>query len=309
MKNLRVDRENFRMAVGVLVVIVILLSSIAFSVRERHTALVMRFGKLVRVEADPGLHWKLPWPIDKLVLIDGRRRVFDTRHSEMLTRDKKNVILLSYASWQVADAELFYKAVGTIAEAENKLDGIVTNAKIGVLGRYDLSALVSTNPEELRTDAIEAEILGSVKESARAKYGIDVGQVGFKRLSLPEENIESVFDQMRAERAKVAAGLRAQGERDAAVLRAETDLEVAEVVATAREEAAKVRGEAEAQAAEIYAKAHSAAPELFRIVRQLQSLEKVMGADSTLIMRTDKAPFNVLNGPEELGFEPLGGRN
>lgn len=303
------SREMFRMAVGVLAVVVILLSSMAFSVRERHTVLVTRFGKLVRTEVEPGLHWKLPWPIDKSVLVDGRKRVFDTRHSEMLTRDKKNVILLSYTSWQVADSELFYKSVGSIEEAEKKLDGIVTNAKIGVLGRYDLSALVSTKPEELRTDAVEAEILAAVRESAREKYGIDVDQVGFKRLSLPEENIESVFDQMRAERAKVAAGFRAQGERDAAVLRAETDLEVAEVVAAAREEAAKVRGEAEAQAAEVYAGAHSAAPELFKMVRQLQSLEKVMGPESVLIMRTDKAPFNVLNGPLELGIGPSSEEN
>ncbi|MGB1159371.1 MAG: protease modulator HflC [Porticoccaceae bacterium] len=271
--------------------------------RERHTALVMRFGELVRTETQSGLHWKLPWPIDRVSLIDQRKRVFNTRHSEMLTRDKKNIILLSYASWEVTDAELFYKAVGTIAEAEKKLDGVVTNAKIGVMGRYDLSALVSTDPKQLQTEQIESEILASVQESARAKYGILVDQVGFKRLSLPEANIKSVFDKMRAERGKVAAGLRAQGERDAAVLRSETDLEVASVIAAAREEAAKVRGDAEAQATEIYARAHGAAPELFKMVRQLQSLEQVMSKDVTLIMRTDKAPFNVLNGPQELDIK------
>jgi len=302
-KNFQFNRDDMRMAVGILTVMVILLSSVAFSVRERHTALVMRFGELVRTETQSGLHWKLPWPIDRVSLIDQRKRVFNTRHSEMLTRDKKNIILLSYASWEVTDAELFYKAVGTIAEAEKKLDGVVTNAKIGVMGRYDLSALVSTDPKQLQTEQIESEILASVQESARAKYGILVDQVGFKRLSLPEANIKSVFDKMRAERGKVAAGLRAQGERDAAVLRSETDLEVASVIAAAREEAAKLRGDAEAQATEIYARAHGAAPELFKMVRQLQSLEQVMSKDVTLIMRTDKAPFNVLNGPQELDIK------
>lgn len=302
-KNFQFNRDDMRMAVGIVTVMVILLSSVAFSVRERHTALVMRFGELVRTETQSGLHWKLPWPIDRVSLIDQRKRVFNTRHSEMLTRDKKNIILLSYASWEVTDAELFYKAVGTIAEAEKKLDGVVTNAKIGVMGRYDLSALVSTDPKQLQTEQIESEILASVQESARAKYGILVDQVGFKRLSLPEANIKSVFDKMRAERGKVAAGLRAQGERDAAVLRSETDLEVASVIAAAREEAAKLRGDAEAQATEIYARAHGAAPELFKMVRQLQSLEQVMSKDVTLIMRTDKAPFNVLNGPQELDIK------
>jgi membrane protease subunit HflC len=296
-------REAFRMTVGIVAVLVILLSSMAFSVRERSTVLVTRFGELVRTETDPGLHWKFPWPIDRAIAIDGRKRVFNTRHSEILTRDKKNAILLSSASWHVADPERFYKAVGTIEEGERKLDGIVTNAKIGVLGRYDLSALVSTNPDELRAEEIEAEILAAVQETARSKYGIDVDQVGFKRLSLPEGNIASVFDQMRAERKKVAAGFRAQGRRDAAILRSQTDLEVAEVVAAAREEAAKVRGESEAQAAEIYATAHDAAPELFAMLRQLESLEKVIGERSTLIMRTDKAPFSVLNGPEPLALD------
>ena len=294
------NREAFRMTVGIVAVVVILLSSMAFSVRERHTVLVTRFGELVRIEDEPGLHWKFPWPIDRAVPIDRRKRVFNTRHSEMLTRDKKNAILLSYASWQVADPELFYKAVGSLDEAEKKLDGVVTNAKIGVLGRYDLSALVSTRPEELRAEEIETEILEAVQNSARSKYGIDVDQVGFKRLSLPEGNIPSVFDQMRAERRKVAAGFRAIGKRDAAALRSKTDLEVAEVLAAARQEAAKLRGEAEAEAAEIYSAAHKSAPELFEMLRQLESLEKIMGERSTLIMRTDKAPFSVLNGPEAM---------
>jgi len=289
-------REYFRMFVGVLAVLVIALSSTAYTVREEHTALVTRFGKLLRVVEEPGLHWKLPWPVDKTELIDGRARVFETRHSEMLTRDKKNVILLSYAVWRVADPVLFFKSIGSLEEADKKLDGLVTNAKIGVLGRYDLSALVSTTEDDLESDAIEDEILTAVSESAREKYGVAVLKVGFKRLSLPAENIESVFAQMRAERQKVASGYRAQGERDAAVLRAETDLEVAELKAEAEEESARIRGEAEAQAAEIYAAAHDRDPELFRFLRQLESLKRVVGENATMLFRTDAPPFSVLHG-------------
>lgn len=303
-------RELFRMAVGLLVVAVIALSFTAFTVRERQTALVTRFGDLVRTVSEPGLHWKLPWPIDRTAIIDMRSRVYDSRHSEMLTRDKKNVIVLSYAVWHVADAERFYKSIGSLEEADKKLDGLITNAKIGVLGRYDLKALVSTAPEDLKGPQIEGEILAAVSEPARDKYGIEIEKVGFKRLSLPSENIQSVFDQMRAERKKVASGFRAMGERDAAELRAETDEEVAKIKSEAEEESARIRGEAEAEAARIYAAAHDKNPELFRFLRQLDSLEKIIGENATLIFRTDKAPFSVLNGferpaepvtPEEVG--------
>ncbi len=302
------NRELFRMVVGVLAVLVIALSSTAFTVREEHTALVTRFGKLVETVEEPGLHWKLPWPIDRAIDVDGRTRLFNTRHSETLTGDKKNVILLSYAVWRVADPELFYKAVGTIEEADRKLDGVVTNAKIGVLGRYDLAALVSTTPEDLKGDQIEAEILAAVDEAAREKYGIEIRKVGFKRLSLPEENIEAVFGQMRAERRKVADGLRAQGESEAAKVRSETDVETAEIKAEAREEAARLRGEAEAEAASIYAAAHGAEPGLFAFLRKLESLEAILGPDAAVILRTDQAPFDVLHGIDAHSFSTRTGK-
>ena len=301
------QREFLRWAVGIVAVVVIALSSAAFTVREQHTALVTRFGRLQRLVEQPGLHWKWPWPVDRAVLLDGRTRVFETRHSEMLTRDKKNIILLGYAVWRIAEPVLFYKAVGSIEEADKKLDGIVTNAKIGVLGRYDLAALVSTEPADLKGEEIEREILASVSESALAKYGIEVQHVGFKRLSLPAENIESVFNQMRAERQKVAAGWRAQGERDAAVVRSETDLEAARIKSEAREQAAQIKGEAEAQAARIYADSHGADPDLFLYLRELESLTQVLGSESSLILRTDAAPFRVLNGPDAY-FERAGAK-
>ena len=100
------------------------------------------------------------YPFEKRV--DLRTRVFNTRHSETLTRDKKNIILLTYAAWHVTEPLLFHRAVGTIAAAEVKLEGLVTNAKIGVMGRHDLSALVSTDKSKLAVDQIEAEILAEL---------------------------------------------------------------------------------------------------------------------------------------------------
>lgn len=289
-----VNNDLLRRVAGFAAIALLALYATTYTVREEHAGLVSRFGKPVRTTTEAGLHWKLPWPIERAAVVDLRTRVFDTRHTEMLTRDKKNVILLSYAVWHVADPLRFYRAVGTLDAGNDKLDGLITNAKIGVLGRYDLDALVSTDEETIRTDAIEAEIREATLSTARDKYGIEVEQVGFRRLSLPEENTSFVFDQMRAERQQFAAMHRAQGEREAARIRSEADLEKARILAEANEEAARIRGDAEAEAATIYAKAHRADPEFYAYLRQLESLEKVLGKDATVIMRTDSEPFQLI---------------
>ncbi|HJM56277.1 MAG TPA: protease modulator HflC [Planctomycetota bacterium] len=289
--------NTLRWIVGSLAVAITVLSAVTFTVREEHSALVTRFGKPLDEVSAPGLHWKLPWPIERTTTIDRRTRVFNTRHAEVLTRDKKNVILLSYAVWRVADPWSFYRAVGSMEGAANKLEGLIIDAKTGVLGHYDLSALVSTDEELLAVADIEADLLTAVQAKAKETYGIQIDHVGFKRLSLPESNITSVFAQMRAERQRSAAVFRADGDRQAAQVRAEADLEVARILAEASETAAKTRGKAEAEAASVYAAAHGEDEEFYRFVRQLEALETLLGTGATIILRTDSAPFGLLEAP------------
>lgn len=283
-----------RAIAGVLAVVVIALSATGFVVREGEAALVTRVGAPSAVLTDAGLHWKLPWPVDAAVRIDLRRRVFETGHSEMLTRDKKNVVMLSYAVWRVSDPLLFHQAVGSVEGAEVKLDGLITNAAIGVLGRYDLSAIVSTDPSTLRLDALQEELIGSTREVAAERYGIAIERIAFKRVSLPEENTVSVFDQMRAERRQVAAKFTAEGEQEASRIRSEADLEAARIRAEGSEQAARIYGEAEAEAARIYAEAHNVDPELYRFLRSLETIDQVVGPQTTVILRTDSEPFRLL---------------
>jgi len=287
-------RNVLRIVAGLLVVFAILFFGITYQVREGNKAVVTRFGRPVKVVQEAGLGWKWPWPFEYAVIIDSRRRVFDTRHIEMLTRDKKNVILLSYAVWSVDDPLKFYQSVGSVEAAEAKLDGLITNYKISVMGKYDLKALVSTEKSDLKVDQIEKEILASVEEQAKDKYGITVEQVGFKRLSLPEENVKNVFKQMRAERAQYASRYRAEGEREASKIRSETDLKAAQIRAEAKEKAAQIRGDAEAEAAKIYSEAHSLDPEFYRFVRSMESLNKLIGNQTTVVLRTDSEPFSFL---------------
>ncbi len=288
-------RDNFlRYGLGAIILIGLAFFAFTWQLREGQVAIRLRLGRAVDVVQSAGLHGKLPWPIERVVLLDGRKRVLDTRHTEMLTRDKKNVILLSYVVWRVSDPLRFYQSLGSVEAADAKLDGLVTNAKISVLGGYDLSALVSTTADDLMAEQIEQAILADVTVKASEKYGVAIEEVGFQRLSLPEGNTRYVFEQMRAERKQYAARFRAEGEREAAKIRADTDLEVAQIRAEANEEAARIRGEAEAEAAGIYADAHSLDPEFYRFMRSLESMEKVLGKKSTVVLRTDSPPFQLL---------------
>ena len=179
-----------RWAVAVAVVIAVLLSSVLFTVPEGQVAVVTRFGAPVRVYQDAGLHAKLPVPFERAYVLDARCRLYETRLAETLTRDKKNVILVTYTLWRISDPVRFLQAVGSIAAAEAKLDGVVTHAKNAILGNYDFAALVASNPQEQKLDEIEANnMLAEVREEAQRRYGAGGVQVGLQRLALPTKNV------------------------------------------------------------------------------------------------------------------------
>jgi membrane protease subunit HflC len=291
-------QRYLRAAVGSLALAAILYSAMAVVVRQGQAVLVTRFGRPIRAATDAGLHWKLPWPIDQASLLDMRRRVYETGHTEMLTRDKKNIIARTFVVWRIGDPLAFTQAVGAEDGAEGKLDGLLTNAAIGTLGGHDLSALVSTNPADLQTDQIEAELLGSTAPVALHNYGVAIEQIRLERIALPEENVSAVFDQMRAERRQFAAKFEAEGELEASRIRSEAELEAARIRAKGSEEQARIRGESAAQVARTYADAHKVNPELYRFTRSLESIDKLVKSNSTLILRTDSEPFSLLQSKD-----------
>src|ERR1700692_4747655 len=174
----------------------------------------------------------------------------------------------------------------------------MTNAAIGTLGGHDLSALVSTNPGDLQVDQIESELLASTAPMALRNYGVTVEQIRLERLALPAENVTAVFEQMRAERRQFAAKFEAEGEREASRIRSEAELEAARIRAKGAEEEARIRGTSAAQVAKTYASAHRVNPELYRFTRSLDSLDKLISGNTSLILRTDTEPFSLLQNKE-----------
>lgn len=285
-------QRTLRAVMGSLALLAILFSATGVVVREGEAVIVTRFGHPLRTATEAGLHWKLPFPIDEVTRLDMRRRVYQSGLTEMLTRDKKNVIARTFVVWRIGDPLVYTQSVGAIG-GEAKLEGLLTNAAIGTLGGHDLSAMVSTNPADLQVDRIEGELLASIQDPAAKNYGVTIEQVRVERLALPEDNVAAVFEQMRAERRQFAAKFTAEGDLEASKIRSEAELAAAEIRAKGAEEEARIRGESAAQVARTYADAHRVDPDLYRFTRSLESLGKIMSPSTSLILRTDAEPFTL----------------
>ena len=298
--------DPLRLIIGAATVGALLIYAVSFQVHEGEAVVVVRMGKPVRVADSAGLHFKAPWPVAAAIALDTRQRIVTTPQTELLTRDKKNIVLTTSATWRVVDPVQFLRSVRSIQSADDKLQGLITNANIATFGRYDLSALVSTDPGTLSIDAIEADVLQAVNAVAILRYGVRVQTLGFRRVSLPEQNIPFVLEQMRAERRQFAAQFRAEGALEAARIRNAADLEAARLIAQAEEEATRIRGKAEAEAAQIYARAHAAAPEFYAFIRAIESLQHVVGENARLTLRTDVAPLSLLKSAPDMARSGAG---
>lgn len=287
-------RNVFRWTIGGLCVLLLALSSTAYTVREGHEVVVTRFGRPVRAESAPGLHWKFPWPIDQAAPVDLRSRVVDTPHNEVMTQGKEPIIVLSFAQWRVADALLFHRAVGSVEQADDALTLLLSAKQGATLGNYPLQALASVDPDTLAIQGIEEEVRLACDTEARENYGIEVEAFSIRRLSFPKDNIAFVFNTMRAERNLISGEIRSRGEEEAANIRGLTDLEVQEIQSASIEEAARIRGESEAAVSKMLAEAAEKDLDFFRFWTRNEAAREISWENASMVIRSDMPPWNVL---------------
>lgn len=290
---------TLRFLLGLMILSLLVFKAFIIPLPEGYAAVTTRFGKPQQTLKEAGPHFVWPWPVGKTYLFDIRKRVYNTKFTQTLTRDKKSIILLTYIVWQIDDPLIFLQSVGTPENAESKLDSMISSSKNNVVGGYELTNLVSTDIEQLKLAEIEDLIKQEVAQSAKANFGIEILELGIKRLAYPERNVEAIFGQMRAERNQVASRYRAEGRMKASMILSETDLEISKIKSEASKKAAEIRGQAEKEAAEILAQAHLESQEYFRFVKSLEAAEKISGPGSIFILRSDQPPFNTLLSHEE----------
>jgi modulator of FtsH protease HflC len=271
-----------------------ILRSSFFMVDETNYAIVTTFGKPVRTITEAGPGWKLPAPFQSVLLFDKRLQIFDPRPTETFTKDKKNLVVDSFACWRIAEPQVFLSKAGSISGAENSLAALLASEMSSELGKHELSDLLSINPEDVKLDRIVGAVTERCAETAGKDYGIRVVRTGIKRINLPPENKQSVYERMRAEREQKAREYRAEGQKEATIIRARTDLEKRQILSAAYKEAQTLKGEGDAEALRIYAEACDQAPDFYRFIRTLTAYKEILNRDTTLVLSADSDLMRLL---------------
>jgi membrane protease subunit HflC len=274
---------------AIVIVLAIIAYSCLFTVSQVAQALVLQFGKPVRLVDVPGLHAKLPW--QDVIQYDHRILDFEPPAEEVIAADQKRLVIDTYARFRITDALQFYQSVGTEEVARTRLGSIITGALRRVVGGVELQAVISE-----RRASIMRQIRDEVNTQSKG-FGIDVVDVRVKRADLPEENSQAVFDRMKSERQREAAQYRAEGARQAQEIRADADRQRIEILADAQKQSQILRGQGDADNIRISANAYNTDKDFFTFYRSLEAYrEGLSGPGTTLVLSPDSAFFKYLDG-------------
>ena len=259
-----------------------------FIVDETQQVVILQLGKPVKTVTEPGLNVKLPFPFQEKITFDDRLLEYDSPPEEILSKDKKSLIVDNYVRWKIVDPLQFLKTVQAIPTAKSRMDDIVYSELRRELGTHDMVEIITENREEIM------DIVTRQSNSATLAYGISVVDVRIRRVDLPAENEESIYARMEAERKRQANKFRSEGEEEAQKIRSATDRDKTIILADAYKEAEKIRGEGDARAVQIYARSYSADPKFYEFVRTLDTYKKVVDDKTTLVLPSGSKLFKLL---------------
>ena len=277
-----------RFSIAIFTLIILFVLSTIIVVDETEQIVILQFGKPIQTITDPGLNFKFPAPIQVSNSFDKRLLEYDVPPEEILSRDKKSLIIDNYVRWRIVDPLLFLQTVRAIPTAKTRLDDIVYSELRQELGNHDMAEIIT----ETRELIMEKVTIASNEETS--KYGIEVIDVRIRRVDLPRENEASIYARMEAERKRQANKFRSEGEEEAQKIRAATDRDKTVILAEAYKTAQKIRGEGEAEALDIYAKSFSKDPDFYEFLRTLETYEKVIDKKTTLVLPGDSKLFKAL---------------
>ncbi|TAJ22397.1 MAG: protease modulator HflC [Nitrospirae bacterium] len=273
--------------IGVVVLLFVLGASPLFVVDITQTAIVVQLGKPQRNITEPGLKVKMPF-IEEVTYFDKRLLDYDSSAQDVITQDKKTILIDNFAKWRITDPLKVYQAFQTQRGALRRLDDIIYSELRVELGRHDLSEIVSKTRSE-----IMAVVTQRANEKAKA-YGIEVQDVRIKRADLPEQNEKAVFARMQAERERQAKQYRAEGAEEAQKIRSEAEKDREIILAEAYKTSEELRGEGDAKAFKIYATAYRQDPKFFEFTRSMEAYKKSFSGNSTVVMTPDSEFFKYL---------------
>ncbi|MDX1608787.1 MAG: protease modulator HflC, partial [Halofilum sp. (in: g-proteobacteria)] len=279
--------QRFYAVLVLLAVAILGLVGFTFTVSETERALKLKLGEIVQADYDPGLHFKLPF-VNSVRKFDSRILTLDAAPDRILTIEKKNVIVDAFVKWKIVDTVRFFNSTGGNEQvARGRLHEFIKNQLYDEFGKRTIQEVVSGE---------RAQIMNAVQKVADAKaqeLGIDVVDVRIKKVDLPDNVSQSVFQRMEKERNAVAQEFRALGREEAQRIRAEAHRRVEEILAEAYREAQEIRGEGDAKATRIYADAYKKDDEFYAFYRSLLAYERsFQGGRDALVLEPDSEFFD-----------------
>ena len=269
-----------KLTIIILFLAVFVVSLCVFTVDQTEQAIVIQLGKPLEGVKGPGLHFKVPF-IQQVVQFEKRILVYDAAPTEILTEDKKNLVVDNYAKWKITEPLKFYKTVKNEIGAQSRLDDIIYAQLRVELGKHTLEDTVS-----ITRDNIMSIVTKRSNELAKS-YGIEVVDVRIKRADLPEQNEKHVFDRMRAERERQAKQYRSEGAEESQKITAKADMERTIILAQANKEAEELKGVGDAESIRIYAEAYQQDLGFFEFMRSLEAYKKTLKEKTTIVVSPD----------------------
>jgi len=259
-----------------------------FTVHLTQTAVLLELSKPKKIITEPGLYFKIP-VLQKVRFFSKQLLDNDSPPTELITRDKKNLLIDNFSLYRIIDPLKFLETVRTENGARARLDDIVYSELRVEIGTHDLMDVVTEN-----RNLIMAKVTAESNKKA-AEYGIQMADVRIKRVDLPPEIANSIFNRMRTERQRIAMEYRSEGKEESTKIRAQTDKEKTILIAQAYKQEQTIRGEGDGQATKIYADAFSKDPKFYNFIRSMEAYKKSLKTDTTILLSEDSEFLNFLN--------------
>lgn len=291
-------------------ILIILFTSFIFTVDEREQVIITQFEEIVRVIVDEksyetisaelksnprfanvkvekgkGLYFKIPL-IQQVKRFPNQLLTYDTNAENVFTLDKKTIMLDNFAQWYISNPVLFMINIGSVSQANQRIDEFIYSKMREEIGKIDARTLVADKDYVFEMLQNVESYLNSQMES----MGIRIMDIRIKRTEYPDATKPSIYEQMRSERQAVATKYRADGQKQARTITAEAHKQATIIEAQAYEEAQKIRGEGDAEALRIYAEAYNTDPEFYRFWETLKTYSQVIDEDTTIIIDSE-SPF------------------
>ncbi len=302
----------------IVVALGILTLSAIYVIPEGQQAVITEFGKPVKAVTQAGPKWRIPF-VHEVNRMEKRLLPWDGDPQNMPTKDKRRIFIDVWARWRIVDPLQFYKAVGTVSNAQHRLDEVVDSAVRGVVAKNNLIDAVRTtdNPleyesEELARDwsarrervttgrrQIEREIKQIASEGLGDTYGMELADVHIKRINYIESVRDKVYERMRSERMRIASLYESEAEEEKNKILGQTRKELDEIEGEMEQRSTEIRGYADAKVIEITARAFGKSPDFYQFLRTLEAYKKTLTRGTRLVLTTDNEFLQLLHGANE----------